>query len=140
MPPDMDQSGVSRQWVRHDLGPSVGGTMVPLRNVLSITAPGTFTLSPDTTLVQVNVAGAVTVVLPPAALPGVPAIALPGRYGGVPVTVTDIGGHAADFPITIQAQPAETVIGFASVQIADKFGGMTLLPSSPQHVWNVVAP
>jgi hypothetical protein len=137
---DMDQGGVSRQWVRHDLGPSVGGTMVPLQNVLAITAPGTYTLTSDTNLVQVNVAGAVTIILPTAVLPAVPAISQPGLYGGGAITIVDAGSHADTFPITIQAAAGESIASFASVLLNTAFGGYTLTPSSPTRSWNVIVP
>jgi hypothetical protein len=137
---DFDKSGTYRSWVRADLGPSVGMAMLPLQNVLAITAAGTFTLTPDVTLVQVNVAGAVTIILPRAAYPPVPAIAVPGLYSGVPVVVVDVGGNAGAHPITIQPAAGETIMGLASIQITAAYGGYTLTPNSAAHTWNAISP
>jgi hypothetical protein len=140
MMPDLDQSGTFRQWVRQNLGPSIGWVTLPLQNVLPITSAGTYTLSPDTTLVQVNVAGAVTVILPRATLPAVPAIAQPGLYGSVPIVIVDIGGNAQANPITIQPQPGETIMGLTSISLSVAYGGYTLTPNSASHLWNVISP
>ena len=63
--PDLDQGGTYRQWMLQALGPSVGKVVGPLQNVLQIASAGTYTLDRNTNNVQVNVAGAVTIVLPP---------------------------------------------------------------------------
>jgi hypothetical protein len=137
---DFDQSGTFRQWVKHDLGPSIGLVMLPLQNVLAITSAGTFALSADTTFLQVNVAGAVTVILPRAAAPVVPAISVPGLFGNIPIVIADVGGNAQAHPITIQAQPGESVMGLASIQITVAYGAYTLAPNSSSHTWNAIAP
>jgi hypothetical protein len=132
---DLDQGGTSREWVSTYLGPSVGWVRLPSRNLLEITAAGTYTLDPSTNLVHVNVAGAVTIVLPPASNPAVPAGVLPGKYGKIAMGIVDIGGFAAAHPITIQAAAGETVLNAASIQIAANFSGYILYPSNTLKGW-----
>src|SRR5277367_4224300 len=98
---DLDQGGTSRQWVATYLGPSVGWVYLPGNNPFEITLAGSYILTPDTTLVRVNVAGAVTITLPTALDPTVPAIALPARYAKATLTIIDIGGFASAHPITL---------------------------------------
>ncbi len=138
---DLDQGGTPRQWVRTYLGPSVGWVDLPSINPLAITAAGTYALAPDTSLVTVNVTGAVTIVLPPAVNPLVPAVAQPQRFAVVPVTIVDIGGHAQANPITIQRNnAAENIMGLASITISVNYGGYTLQPSSAQQGWTSISP
>jgi hypothetical protein len=134
---DLDQGGTSREWVRAWRGPSVGWIYVPMRNVLMITAAGTYALDPSTSLVEVNVNGLVTVVLPSAVTPTVGPQALPGLFAQNPVTIVDIGGFASGAnPITIQRNNAnENVLGLTQIQITAQYGGFSLRPSSTQKGW-----
>lgn len=133
---DLDQGGTYREWKPAWLGPSLGWVWMPNRNVLQITAAGTYTLDPSTSLVEVNVAGAVTVVLPSAIDPTVPANVLPGRFVKTPITVVDIGGNAATHPITINpASGAENVLGLISIQVSVNYGGFILYPSNTLKGW-----
>lgn len=137
---DLDQGGTQRQWVRTYLGPSVGWVYLPGLNLLpTITAAGTYVLLPDTTLVQVNAAGAVIITLPSALNPGVPATTLPALYARKPVTIVDIGGFAQAHPITINPFVGQTIMGLASVQITVNYGAFTLLPN-PSGSWNNISP
>jgi hypothetical protein len=137
---DFDQSGTVRQMTRQSLGPSVGWANVA-GSIFPITAAGTFTIPFGTTLITVNVAGAVTVVLPPATLPTIPAIGAPGRFTQPSITIVDIGGNAQANPITIQpASGAENIMGLASISLSVNFGGYTLTPISASHGWNAIAP
>jgi hypothetical protein len=45
---DLDQGGVSRQWSRNYLGPSIGWIDVPWQNLLPVTAAGTYNIDPST--------------------------------------------------------------------------------------------
>ena len=65
--------------------------------------------------VLVNVNGAVTIQLPPAA----------GRLG-IPISIIDIGGYAAANNITILPFGVETIMGRPSIAIATNFGSFTL--------------
>ena len=126
------------------MGPSVGWVYLPGLNPLpTIAAPGTYTLAADTTLVQVNTSGLVTIVLPSAINPGVPAGVQPALYAKKPVTIVDIGGNAgasANY-ITIQpASPAENVLGLTQIQIRVNYGGYTLNPSNEQKGWTSISP
>lgn len=128
---DLDQGGTFREWTKVYLGPSVGHVWVPNRSQLLITAAGTYTLDFSTTYVQVSIAGAVTIILPP--LTGaltVPPIALPGRSVKTPISIVDVGGFAAANPITIQpSSPSDTIFGLTQIQIANAFGGFILYPN-----------
>lgn len=137
---DLDQGGTSRQWIRSYLGPSVGWINEPLQNVLVITAAGSYVLDPSTNLVEVNVAGAVTITLPSAANPAAGVQAQPGLFAKNPITIVDVGGFANGNPITIAAKAGETVMGLASIQINSNFGAYTLLPNPQQLTWNSISP
>lgn len=134
---DLDQGGTARQWVRTYLGPSVGWVYLPGLNPLpTITVAGTYVIAPDTTLVQVNCAGAAIIKLPAAIEPLVPAGVLPALFAKKPITIVDIGGQAQAHPITIQPiSVAETIMGLASIQIDSNYGAYTLSPSNSQQGW-----
>lgn len=133
---DLDQGGTAREWERVYLGPSVGWVYLPKRNVFPITAAGTYTLDLSSSYVTVAIAGVVTVILPTAISPSVPAGVLPGRFVRSPVSIVDIGGHGAGNPITIQpASVAETIMGLASIQITSNYGGFILYPNPAIPGW-----
>jgi hypothetical protein len=122
---DFDQSGVFREYGNIFLGPSIGPITIPIFSNLSITSAGTYALAKGTTRVSVNVAAPVTIMLPPSqpVAGGPPAIAAPGAHINWPITIADVGGNAATFPITIAAMPGDTVEGMPSIQITVNYGG-----------------
>lgn len=131
---DLDQGGTVRQLVRRWLGPSVGWVYSPDDNVLAITAAGTYAPVNATTLVTVNVNGSVTINLyDPLATP--PAIAIPGKYLALPLTIVDIGGFATANPITIAAPAGRNIMGLASFQITNDYGAFTLRPDITTGNW-----
>lgn len=133
---DLDQGGTSRQWVRTYMGPSVGWVYLPGRNPFEITAAGTYTLQPDTSVVNVNVNGAVIIILPSAQNPSAPAGVLPALYARTAISIVDVGGFATANPITIQPKSvAETIMGLASVQITSNFGAFILSPNVALKGW-----
>ena len=137
---DLDQGGTSRQWLRSYLGPSVGWIMRPQQNIQPITTAGTYAIDPSTNLIEVNVAGAVTIVLPSCQFPAAGAQAQPGLVASNPITIVDIGGNAATNNITIQPNnPAETVMGLASIKIATSYGGYTLQPVPAKKTWTSIS-
>jgi hypothetical protein len=138
---DLDQSGTNRQWQRTYLGPSVGWIMAPYQNILPITAAGTYTLDPSTNLVEVNVAGAVTIILPAVTPPSAGPQALPRLFANNPITITDIGGNAAANNITIQPNNvSETVMNLTSIKIQTNYGGFTLQPVPSARTWSSISP
>lgn len=138
---DLDQGGTSRAWVRVYLGPSVGWVYAPGGNVFNIVAPGTYNIDPSTSLIEVNVAGAVTIILPSAIVPAIPAVGIPQLFVGNPITIVDVGGNAQANPITIEPfSVSETIMGLAQIQITVNFGGFSLLPNSAQKTWNSISP
>lgn len=138
---DLDQGGTSREWANIYLGPSVGWVKMPARNLFSITVAGTYTLDLSTNLVHVSVNGAVTIILPSAVNPVVPAGVIPGGYVKNAITIVDIGGFATAHPITIQpASVAETIMGLASITLSVNYGGYTLSPSNVLKGWSSISP
>lgn len=138
---DLDQGGTFRQFVRKYLGPSVGWVYVPETNIVPVTAAGTVTLVIGVTLVPVNIAGAVIIVLPPIKLmPSVPAGALPGPAILSPVTAVDVGGFASAHPITLLPAAGDTIMSLPSISIATAYGGYTLSPNPVTRVWTPISP
>jgi len=133
-----DQGG-NYQFTKLNLGPSVGTVLVPAQNVLSINSSGTYVLDPIYTLVQVNVAAAVVIVLPSCVQPTVPATAQPALFGLGAITINDVGGHAQAHPIQIQPAAGQTIMGLASIEISQNYGAATLFPISAQSLWSLVA-
>jgi hypothetical protein len=136
---DFDQGGTFRTFTTLFLGSGVGRVSVPSA-LFPITAAGTFALQPGTTLVTVNVAGAVTIVLPSARQP---ASALAGVQGALfaaePITIVDIGGNAGANPITIQPFGAEKIMGLASISLGVNYIGITLTPVPSTAAWNMIS-
>ncbi len=132
---DLDMGGTTREWVNQYLGPSVGWVRMPARNLLEITAAGTYTLDLSTNLVHVNVNGAVTINLPAASNPSVPAGVLPGKFGKISIGIVDIGGFAAAHPITIAPVAGETIMNLPSISISSNYGGFILYPSNTLKGW-----
>ncbi len=131
---DLDQGGTFRTFFRQYLGPSIGWVQVPFQAIFPISAPGTYTLLPGTLFVPVNVAGSVTIILPPSRLPAVPAGVQPGLFANSPITIIDVGGNPPTWPITIDPDPADSIMGLSSIQITTAYGGFTLSPNS--GIWN----
>lgn len=132
---DYDQGGTFRGLVKAYLGPSIGWTLWGSNVILPVATPGTITVQPGNTNVQVNAAGAVTVNLPPVRLPQVPPGVLPGLQSPIPITVVDIGGNAGSFPITIMPAIGETIMGLSQVQITVQYGAFVLWPSIAIPGW-----
>lgn len=139
---DLDQGGTARQWVRTYMGPTVGWVYLPGLNPLPIiTAAGTYVILPDTTLVQLNVAALVTIMLPTAIEPTVVATTLPALFARKPITIVDIGGNCQTFNCTIMpASIAENIMGLASIKIKVNYGAFTLNPSTTQRGWTNISP
>lgn len=124
------------------MGPSVGWQNIPSKNFLAqggntntITTAGTYTLDWSTNFVQVDVAGAVTIILPSVILPSNP-VTQPGRHQRINITIVDVGGFAVTHNITIQpASGAETVMSLAQIKITSAYGGFILEPVPAQLTW-----
>jgi hypothetical protein len=132
---DLDQGGIGRRWVNEALGPSVGWTRGAARSVFNIAAGGTYSIDLSITDVFVNVAGSVTINLPPAKDPAVPAITIPGGYVKANVRILDVGGHALANPITVNAAVGEAINGITSQSINTNFGSLFLEPTSEGSGW-----
>lgn len=132
---DLDQGGLVQEWDRVWMGPSVGWVYRPARNVLPIIAPGTYTVDLAISLITINVAGAVTVILPSLSNPP-SAVGNPGFFVRNPITIVDIGGNGVLFPIAIQPTAPATIAGLASIAINSNFGGYTLIPKTGSQLWS----
>jgi hypothetical protein len=138
---DIDQGGTFRQWGKVFMGPSVGWVAYPVQNLLPVTIAGTYVLDPSTNIVEVNVAGAVTIVLPSCRNPAVVAGAQAGLYVKNPIVIADVGGNAATNNITITPNNvSETVMGLASIKVSTNYGGFTLQPVPAQSTWTSISP
>jgi hypothetical protein len=139
---DLDQGGTNRQWQKTYLGPTIGWISAPFQNFFPISAVGTYFIDFSTTLVAVNVVGAVTINLPKATNPAGrgAAGAQPGLFADNPITIVDIGGNAFAHPITILPASGENVLGLASITLGTNYGGYTLLPNSSQQGWTSISP
>lgn len=139
---DLDQGGTPRQWVRTYMGPTVGWVYLPGLNPLPIiTANGTYFPGPDTTLIQVNNNGPVSIILPTALDPGVPAVTQGALFAKKPITIVDIGGFAGTSNIVIAPNSvAEKIMGLTSIKISVNYGAFTLNPSNAQKGWTNISP
>ena len=135
---DLDQGGTFREWVRTYCGPSLGWVMFLVGATKDIIAAGTTNIASGTTLVRVNVAGAVTVQLPTAIVPSPPITTPPTAITGQPITIVDVGGHASTFNITILPFGTETIMGLASLTIANDYGAFVLTPDTVNGGWTNV--
>ena len=125
--PDLDQGGVSRNWVKTYFGPTVGWVMIQASSILEVTSAGTTNVPAGTTLVTVNVAGSVTLQLA-TSIPSPTPPLQPTAIAGSPLTIVDIGGHATATPITILPAGAQLIMGQASIQITNDYGSFALVP------------
>ncbi len=115
------------------MGPSVGWIVAPARNVLPITAAGTYALLNSTTLVIIDTTAAVTLTLPTALNPNVVAGAQPGPYVKSIITIVDISGapNTTIDPIS----GAETLMGLASIKLSTAYGSFSLRPDNTLQGW-----
>lgn len=139
---DLDQGGTPRRWKMTNLGPSLGWQMAPdSSSELNITTSGTTFVSPGTSLIKVNVNGAVTINLYQAQGNAAGPTANPGTYLATPITIVDVGGYAATHNITINAFNAgngdETIDGFDNIVIKNNFGAFVLTPNVEAGGWTL---
>jgi hypothetical protein len=132
---DFDRGGTFRKFQEQEFGPSPGATTTVASSVLVISATGVYLVDLSVTRVEVDVAAAVVLNLPPAGNPSVPAITTVGAYAKNIITVLDVGGNAAGFPITINAAAGETIAGLPSFNINTAYGSATLQPSALIPGW-----
>jgi hypothetical protein len=133
MSSDLDQGGSLREWTRVYLGPTIGWVLQQILTPASstVTTGGTTTIGPGTSVVLVNFNGSVTIQLPSsmnAAVPGIPGVTIPPYLNPPPITISDAGGHAGTFPITILPFGTEKVLGLNSIQITVNWGAFSLDP------------
>jgi hypothetical protein len=123
------------------MGPSIGWQPYPIQNLLPITAEGSYSIDPSFNMIEVNTTGAVTITLPSCQTPAAGPQAQPRLFTLNPISIIDVGGNAATYPITILPfSGAETVMGLASIKIQTNYGGFTLQPVSSQKTWSSISP
>jgi hypothetical protein len=123
------------------MGPSIGWVNGPDVNPFPIGVAGTYHIDHSSNYIPVGVAGAVTIILPSAVQPNVPAGVLPGLFMNIPVVIFDAAGFAGANPITIKPfSVSETILGLTQIQITVNYGGFTLLPVSPAATWISISP
>lgn len=133
---DLDMGGTSREWTNNYLGPSVGWVKAPARNILTITAAGTYSIDLSTNLVRVNVAATVIIILPSVSGSTANDSVQPGLAVRANVTIIDQGGNAQGHPITIKPNNvAETIMGLTQIQITSNYGGFILQPNVGPKTW-----
>lgn len=137
---DLDQGGTFRQMINVWMGPSIGWMNVPAPNgsTLPVIISGTTQINRSTTLVLVNVVGAVTIQLPSARSSTAGDGAIPGLAVATPLVIVDAGGNANAFPITITPFVGETIDSLASIQIVSNFGAYVLRPNLSSGGWTLL--
>lgn len=136
---DLDQGGTNRQYQRIYLGPSVGWINYPVINPLIINAIGTYSVSPGTNLIQVNVAsGVVNINLPSSKSSPASPQAIPGLSVYNATIIVDLSGEAGS-ATTINAisLSPELISGLTEIQLAAPFGTLLLEPILSTGGWNL---
>ena len=104
-----------------------------MRSVLKITAAGTYALNLSTTLVIVDTTTAVTITMPSALDPTIPAGAIPGPYVKSIITIVDISGAPN---VTINPiSNAETIMDLSSIALKTAYGSYSLRPDNTLAGW-----
>jgi hypothetical protein len=137
MPLDPDQSGNSWQKVRVYLGPTLGWSETLVRPTRNITSPGSFPIVPGESIVLVNVAGSVTLLLPDVKTWVSQVASQPATGFERSIWVKDLGGNASVFPITIVPFPigmgSQTIdLIAASFTIVQNHQMLRLYPKQPE--------
>ena len=109
MPSDLDQSGSSWQKVRAWQGPSLGWVEVQVKPSRTINVGGSYQVFPGDGVIFVNVAAAVTLVLPDVKLWVNEFAYQPATAFERAIWIKDLGGNAATFPITIQTPVGQSI-------------------------------
>lgn len=136
MTTDLDQSGNGYQQVRVFLGPSLGWTMQAVKRELDVTAAGSTTITPGSSLILVNCSGLVTLLLPDVTKWVQENAYLPATGFERAVIIKDIGGHAAAFNITVTPFGAQKIDGLAqSFTIVQNRQLLRLFPLNDQTGW-----
>jgi hypothetical protein len=135
MPTDLDQSGSSWHRIRSWLGPSLGWVETQSLPTLSITLAGTYSLPGGTGVVLVNVAAAVTLLLPNVVF----WIKEPAYQPAAPfnrsIWIKDLGGNAATFPITITPFASQLIDGGGVLSLNVNHGIYRLYPLNDLSGW-----
>jgi hypothetical protein len=131
---DQDQSGNAFQQTRVTLGPSPGPTNVQIQPAIILTAPGVYTLSVGTSLVLVNVTGAISFVLPDV----VAWQRQPGAAFERAIWIKDLGGHAGSFPITVFPFATQVIDKQPTYTISTNFAIARIYPIFDLSGWFVM--
>ena len=135
---DIDQSGQAFQWVRVNLGPTLGWKMVQVKPSRSVIVGGSTQLLPGDSVVLVNVASPVTILLPNVSLWIQEASYMPATGFERAIWVKDLGGHAGANNITIVPFSGQLIDGsLASVVMNVNFQIVRLYPLNDLSGWYV---
>jgi hypothetical protein len=140
---DLDQGGVPRIFQRQYLGPSIGWVPSPSDDsTQTITANGSYLIDRSIRYMPVDTttATSVSITLPPAADPVIPAIAMPPPFVNSFIIISDIGGNSGAFPIVIHAQAGESINGSATISISTAYGSVILVPNPTRKLWSTALP
>jgi hypothetical protein len=117
---DFDQSGTNPgQRVRIYNGPSLGWVETQVRPPRTITSVSTFPILPGDSVIHVNVAGAVTLLLPSVIVWVTENAYQPAVGFERSIWIKDLGGFAATFPITITPFAGQFIDLQASFQLIE---------------------
>ena len=115
---DFDQSGqYTGHKVRAWLGPSLGWQDVQVKPTRFITSVGVFPILPGDGVILANVAGAVTLLLPDVRVWVSENAFQPATAFERSISIKDLGGNAASFPITVIPFGSQTLDLQSSFQI-----------------------
>jgi hypothetical protein len=127
--PDFDQSGqASWHKARVYNGPSLGWTEVQVRPTRTISSAGVFPILPGDSILLVNVAGAVTILLPDVRSWVTAPAYQPATGFERAIFVKDLGGNAGAFPITVQPFAGQAIDLLSSFQIIQARALLRLYP------------
>lgn len=111
---DLDQSGNVFQKARVYLGPSLGWVETQIKPAQLVTTAGATQLTAGASVVLVNVAAAVSIVLPDVAAWLKEQAYQPATAFDRGIWIKDLGGNAASFNITVVPATGQTIDTLAS--------------------------
>lgn len=133
---DLDKGGNTLQLTRVYLGPTLGWAMAYINPARFITSAGSTQLILGDSVVFVNVAALVTILLPDAVqwlqqFPMKSAIATFGEY----LYIKDYGGNAAAFNITVTPFGTQKIDNLAGLTIGQNRQSIRLYPLADASGW-----
>lgn len=134
---DLDQSGFAYQRTRVYLGPSLGWVTYQVRPAQTVIAGGATSLGPGASLVLVNVAATVTIILPDVTAWLKEVGAQPATAFDRSIWIKDLGGNAAAFNITVAPFGSQTIDTLSSFTMISNHAMIRLYPLNDLTGWFV---